>query len=203
MTDPLQCYRIFNTTKLHFSQKTYDIRKYGLNKTRFNADNFDHKFQYEKLSEWADNNRYNTTPEETFWALCYSNLFLNPSIWCGDLLSKEAEANYLRALKFSQAKENSFVEDFKKLHSKFGSIAAFNAYTETMSGRINPETVVLLERIFPKFSKVLEKSCNNYVYESFLERIRKYGAFVTVPDENFYELMRKRCFTFIQRSSTL
>ena len=200
MLDPLQCYRIFNTTKLHFSQKTYDVRKYGLNKSRFNADNFDHKFQYEKLSEWADNNRYNTTAEETFWALCYSNLFLNPSIWCGDLLSEEAKTNYLRAIKFSQAQENGFLEDFKKLHSKYGSIAAFNAYTETMSGRINPESVVLLERTFPKFSKVLEKSCNNYVYESFLERIRKYGAFVTVPDEKFYEQVRKKMLYFCNAS---
>lgn len=200
MLDPLQCYRIFNTTKLHFSQKTYDVRKYGLNKSRFSADNFEHKFQYEKLAEWSEKNRYNTTAEETFWSLCYSNLFLNPSIWCGDLLSKEAESNYLRAIKFSQAQENGFLEDFKKLHSKYGSIAAFNAYTETMSGRINPESVVLLERTFPKFSKVLEKTCNNYVYESFLERIRKYGAFVTVPDEKFYEQVRKKMLYFCNAS---
>ena len=195
--DPLKCYQIFNTTKLHFSQKGYDVRKYGLNKSRFNSNNFEHKTYYEKLYEWACNNRYETTTEETFWILCYSNLFLNPSIWCADLLAKEAESNYMRALKFSKSKDTEFIEDFKKLYSKYGSIAGFNVYSDTLSGRIHPETVVMLEKIFPKFSRILDKTCNNFVYEAFLARIRKYDAFVTVPDEKFYESMKEKCLTFI------
>jgi hypothetical protein len=188
--DALFCYQYFHSVKLHFKQKKYDFRKYGLNKSKFDLDKFKNdngRSLFVKLSETYD--------EETIKDLININLFINPEIWVTDLLEKAAWDNYLWWKKYHDSRKTYFLVDVKYLREKYGAVNQADLFKEIMGMKIHPDTVSLLARFSPLLRENCLKSRGIVVYEAVYDRLLKWDAFVVVPNVEYLsglkELLRR------------
>ena len=92
-----ECYVLYHSLKLHFTQESYDFFKYR-GKSRINVDSFEKrkdKYYFHKLSR-----KYN---HDEFIDFLVSNFVRNHKTWVGNLLEETADDVYKQYLKIHQS----------------------------------------------------------------------------------------------------
>ena len=83
--NPLIVYQLYNSIKLHFTQKNYDYLKYKLNEKKFTLESYNQRPDKEFFKTISNRVMY----RNRLIPLLVSNFYYNNKIWVGDLL-KEA-----------------------------------------------------------------------------------------------------------------
>lgn len=183
---PLEAFQIYNAMKLHFTQESFDIAKYGYKSKRFGAEAFakrKDKYFYKRLADQLQK------PGRLVLFLA-GNFVYNPDIWIGDIIDNEScVKNYQRMKKVKAGVVFHTLEDTKKLleSSSFKDIlndkGDIPVYVKgVMQREINPETAVLYNRLFSSFD-LIDKNigADHIIWSSVKSRLNKFGRFVEVP----------------------
>ena len=176
-----EAFSIYNSLKLHFSQQSYDYFKYNgkSNITITSFENRKDKYHFYKLSR-----KYN---QEDYINFLVGNFILNEKTWAGDLLKPEAEANYLRRMKYLQSMTYSFETECKYI---FDDLDNPNDVLKSLDDdypvlllmafrkEIQPETLVMLNALlnfFPAWTKQITETIR---WPDYRLRMLKYASFV-------------------------
>jgi hypothetical protein len=189
-----EAFSIYNALKLHFSQQSYDYFKYN-GKSRISVSSFENrkdKYHFYKLSR-----KYK---EDEYINFLVANFILNDKTWAGDLLKDEAEANYLRRMKYMQSMSYSFDNDCSLI---FEDLNDPNEVLKVEDGEypvllmmafrkeIQPETLVILNALI-NFFPVWERQISDTIrWPDYRMKMLKYTAFVPF-DSVKYRLMLKK-----------
>jgi hypothetical protein len=189
-----EAFSIYNALKLHFSQQSYDYFKYN-GKSRISVSSFENrkdKYHFYKLSR-----KYK---EDEYINFLVANFILNDKTWAGDLLKDEAEANYLRRMKYMQSMSYSFDNDCSLI---FEDLNDPNEVLKVEDGEypvllmmafrkeIQPETLVILNALL-NFFPVWERQISDTIrWPDYRMKMLKYTAFVPF-DSVKYRLMLKK-----------
>jgi hypothetical protein len=189
-----EAFSIYNALKLHFSQQSYDYFKYN-GKSRISVSSFENrkdKYHFYKLSR-----KYK---EDEYINFLVANFILNDKTWAGDLLKDEAEANYLRRMKYMQSMSYSFDNDCSLI---FEDLNDPNEVLKVEDGEypvllmmafrkeIQPETLVILNALL-NFFRVWERQISDTIrWPDYRMKMLKYTAFVPF-DSVKYRLMLKK-----------
>lgn len=188
---------MFNSYKLHFTQKGYSVKKYGLSPRRFSQTQLDKKKDRYIYKRVGDKCQF----EDQLSELISGNLLFNPNIWIGDLLDDEATQRYKKVRSVRKSISHYTVEDTKYLINTHGSLIdslkSGKIIHDIMSGDINPETYVILERIFG-ISQIIRKHSSNIVTDSVMDRLEKYDAFISVEGVYVYDKIKYDIRSFIE-----
>ena len=184
-----EAFSIYNALKLHFSQQSYD------GKSRISVSSFENrkdKYHFYKLSR-----KYK---EDEYINFLVANFILNDKTWAGDLLKDEAEANYLRRMKYMQSMSYSFDNDCSLI---FEDLNDPNEVLKVEDGEypallmmafrkeIQPETLVILNALL-NFFPVWERQISDTIrWPDYRMKMLKYTAFVPF-DSVKYRLMLKK-----------
>ena len=197
MVDQLKTYQMFNSYKLHFKQKSYSVKKYGLSPGRFSQTQLDKKNDKYIYKRVGDQCQF----DDQLSDLISGNLLFNPNIWIGDLLDEEAIKRYKKVRSVRKSISHYTVEDTKYLINTHGSLVnalkSGKIVHDIMSGDINPETYVMLERIFG-ISQIIRKHSSNIVTDSVMDRLEKYDAFISVEGVYIYDKIKYDIRSFIE-----
>lgn len=197
MVDQLKTYQMFNSYKLHFKQKSYSVKKYGLSPNRFTQLQLDKKNDKYIYKRVGDQCQFDDQLSE----LISGNLLFNPNIWIGDLLDDDAMKRYKKVRSVRQSISHYTVEDTKYLIRTHGSLVnalkTGNIVHDIMSGAINPETYVMLNRIFG-ISDIVRSHNSNVITDTVVDRLEKYDSFITVESIDIYDKIKHNIRTFIE-----
>lgn len=185
----VKAYAIYLSMKLHFNQQSYNIEKYGFTPKKFSCPETLRKrndaYFFTRLAKMH--------PEEqdliTFLA---SNFIYDSDCWIGDLVhSESAMDNFFRMKSVLKSIDHYVIEDAKQMFSETGSFRKLlyiqndlpYTITEALKRRINPETVIILERIFHFLNKT-DRSLgeDHIVWSEVRHRFFKFSYFVSVKD---------------------
>jgi hypothetical protein len=195
--DGYEAYCIINSLKLHFNNKSYSVAKYGYRNVKFDDINtFDRRNDsgfYKRIA-----NKYNT--KDSLTTLAYGNLFYNPNLWVGDFLDERAHERYLRAKKVKSSLMYSCLEDTKYIldnnKSLISSFKNGDVLNMIMVEKVQPESFILLNNIMK-----LNDIQTNIVTSIVKERLEKLRFFVTVPDIQFYEILKQNIKTILSNKT--
>lgn len=185
MINPFETFQVFNSLKYHFKNKKYDVTKYGYKNKSLNLAAFEStagKNFYAKLGK-----EFATRAELIDYIA--SNLFHDNSLWIADMHSEESKKRYFRFKKFKNAQMYYAMEDFKYLRNKYSSfkesLLQHRIIYEIDSGKINPETYILFDRMC-NISDVVKKDIPDMIWDSIELKLKKLGCFVSVESVDFY-----------------
>lgn len=188
---------MFNSYKLHFKQKSYSVKKYGLSPNRFTQlqlDKKNDKYIYKRVGDQCQF-------DDQLSDLISGNLLFNPNIWIGDLLDEDAMKRYKKVRSVRQSISHYTVEDTKYLIRTHGSLVnslkSGNIVHDVMSGAINPETYVILNRMFG-ISDIVRSHNSNVITDTVVDRLEKYDSFITVESIDIYDKIKHNIRTFIE-----
>ena len=174
-------FAMYNSLKLHFTSTSYDYFKYH-GKTNVSSVTFlkrKDKYQFYKLSR-----KYN---QEDYINFLVGNFILNEKTWAGDLLKPEAEANYLRRMKYLQSMTYSFETECKYI---FDDLDDPNDVLKSLDDdypvlllmafrkEIQPETLVMLNALLNFFPAWTKQITDTIRWPDYRLRMLKYTAFV-------------------------
>lgn len=201
MINGYDAYRVFNSVKLHFNQKSFDVSKFGYSSRAVSFEKFETargKYQYEKLAR-----KFNTIDELKTFVVC--NVYQNPKIWVTDCFSSEAENNYAKYQSFKKSQMYYVLEQFKYLKNKYGSfeqsLRNHRIIHEMDSGKIFPDTYILLDRCYG-LSRFVKQDIPDIIWQSIELKITKYSCFVSVPDEQFFVDLRYNVTKIVKETAT-
>lgn len=197
MVDQLKTFQMFNSYKLHFNQKSYSVKKYGLSPNRFSYNALEKKkdkYIYKKVGDLCQF-------DDQLSEFISGNMFFNPNIWVGDLLDEEAKERYIKVRSVRQSLSHYVVEDTKSLIRRHGSlidsIKSGSIVHDVMNGRTNPESYVILDRIF-NITPILKKHNMNVIVDSVVNRLEKYDAFISVKGLYVYDEIKYNIRSFVE-----
>jgi len=192
-----EAFSLYNSLKLHFSQQTYDYFKYN-GKSNISVNSFENrkdKYHFYKLSR-----KYN---QDEYINFLVGNFIVNEKTWAGDLLKTEAEANYLRRMKYLQSMTYSFENDCKYI---FDDLNDPNEVLKCVDGEypvlllmafrkeIQPETLVILNALLNFFPAWEQQITDTIRWPDYRLKMLKYTAFVPF-DSVKYKLKLKEVIT--------
>ncbi len=194
MISGYEAFGLYQALKLHFTTDSYDYFKYN-GKTNVTVTAFENrkdKYHFYKLSR-----KYK---EDEYINFLVANFILNDKTWAGDLLKDEAEANYLRRMKYMQSMSYSFDNDCSLI---FEDLNDPNEVLKVEDGEypvllmmafrkeIQPETLVILNALL-NFFPVWERQISDTIrWPDYRMKMLKYTAFVPF-DSVKYRLMLKK-----------
>ena len=183
-----EAFSLYNSLKLHFSQQTYDYFKYN-GKSNISVTSFENrkdKYHFYKLSR-----KYN---QDDYINFLVGNFIENEKTWAGDLLKSEAEANYLRRMKYLQTMTYSFENDCKYI---FDDLDDPNEVLKCLDGEypvlllmtfrkeIQPETLVILNALLNFFPMWEQQIADTIRWPDYRLKMLKYTSFVPFDNEKF------------------
>lgn len=184
---PYEVYMDYLALKLHFSDKSYDYRKYGgkLPAKYSTYSNRHDKTFFEKLSK-----------KQNCHEILLASLSNDPDMWIGDIV--ENDEVYKKWKRIQKSMDYIFTEDIKKLdfsdlNSNF--VVVNGEYPKLLEmyqhGEIHKETLIILNYIF-KFTNNWNKNISDtIVWPKIYLNLKKYSSFMNVNPAKYKELFKK------------
>lgn len=207
----LLAYQLYNSLKLHFNNEKYSYATYGWNSNRFNMDTFRNrgdKPKFERL--WNYYKSYEFADQKLLDILCTTFIYY-PNYWIGDIcenldkLDAQAKNRNRYRLNHFEAFKKDLGPIISAIELSQSNNNSIRRYLETEividgeiqyrippildmipQGSIQPETVVILDTIFP----FLDKTGNNQILKIVAHRIKKYKTFMNIPDDEYQQITR-------------
>ena len=189
-----EAFTLYHGLKLHFSGK-YDFIKYN-GKTNVNKDQFmlrKDKFSFYKLSR-----KYK---REELFGFYISNFLINTNIWVGDLMQDEADQEYKKWLKTQQSLSYIFEQnlnhifDMVEMPEELLKVVdgqyplLYNAY---LQGKVNLETIIILNDIMNFFPMWQKKVTDDIVFPDFITKCEKYKPFLNYDKAKFKSKIKEK-----------
>ena len=189
-----EAFTLYHGLKLHFSGK-YDFIKYN-GKTNVNKDQFmlrKDKFSFYKLSR-----KYK---REELFGFYISNFLINTNIWVGDLMQDEADQEYKRWLKTQQSLSYIFEQnlnhifDLVEMPEELLKVVDGQyplLYNEYLQGKVNLETIIILNDIMNFFPMWQKKVTDDIVFPDFITKCEKYKPFLNYDKAKFKSKIKEK-----------
>lgn len=189
-----EAFTLYHGLKLHFSGK-YDFIKYN-GKTNVNKDQFmlrKDKFSFYKLSR-----KYK---REELFGFYISNFLINTNIWVGDLMQDEADQEYKRWLKTQQSLSYIFEQnlnhifDMVEMPEELLKVVDGQyplLYNEYLQGKVNLETIIILNDIMNFFPMWQKKVTDDIVFPDFITKCEKYKPFLNYDKAKFKSKIKEK-----------
>lgn len=169
-------YIYYLALKKHFTSD-YDFFKYN-GKIKASQDAFENrrdKFFFYKLAKRSDAKDY-----------ILANIFIDPNIWIGDILSETGENIYANWKKVNQSLNYTFQQDINILDDDFDS----NLLTDDgqhpkllkmyLSQKIHSETLIMINEVTNVFNYWDKKLVDKILWPDIKKRCIKYRPFLSV-----------------------
>lgn len=189
-----EAFAMYQALKLHFTGN-YDYVKYN-GKTNANKDQF--MLRKDKYSFYKLSRKYK---REELFGFYVANLLKNPKIWVGELVTDDANSEYLLWLKVQQSLTYIFEQNLNHLFDKVDKpdelLTVVDGqypllYNEYLQDSIYLETVVILNDILnflPMWSKKVE---DDIVFPDFVRKCNKYKPFLNYDKAKFKNLLKDK-----------
>lgn len=189
-----EAFTLYHGLKLHFSGK-YDFIKYN-GKTNVTKDQFmlrKDKFSFYKLSR-----KYK---REELFGFYISNFLINTNIWVGDLMDDEACDKYRAWLKIQQSMSYIFEQNLNHLFDlvempedmlKVVDGQYPLLYNEYLQGKVNLETIIILNDIMNFFPMWQKKVTDDIVFPDFITKCEKYKPFLNYDKAKFKNKVKEK-----------
>ena len=189
-----EAFTLYHGLKLHFSGK-YDFIKYN-GKTNVNKDQFmlrKDKFSFYKLSR-----KYK---REELFGFYISNFLINTNIWVGDLMQDEADQEYKKWLKTQQSLSYIFEQnlnhifDLVEMPEELLKVVDGQyplLYNEYLQGKVNLETIIILNDIMNFFPMWQKKVTDDIVFPDFITKSEKYKPFLNYDKAKFKSKIKEK-----------
>ena len=189
-----EAFTLYHGLKLHFSGK-YDFIKYN-GKTNVNKDQFmlrKDKFSFYKLSR-----KYK---REELFGFYISNFLINTNIWVGDLIQDEADQEYKKWLKTQQSLSYIFEQnlnhifDLVEMPEELLKVVDGQyplLYNEYLQGKVNLETIIILNDITNFFPMWKKKVADDIVFPDFITKCEKYKPFLNYDKAKFKSKIKEK-----------
>jgi len=189
-----EAFTLYHGLKLHFSGK-YDFIKYN-GKTNVNKDQFmlrKDKFSFYKLSR-----KYK---REELFGFYISNFLINTNIWVGDLMQDEADQEYKKWLKTQQSLSYIFEQnlnhifDMVEMPEELLKVVDGQyplLYNEYLQGKVNLETIIILNDIMNFFPMWQKKVTDDIVFPDFITKCEKYKPFLNYDKAKFKSKIKEK-----------
>jgi hypothetical protein len=200
--DAFNVYKTYLGIKSHFTNPTYDYKKYGKVKAKRSTFlNRKDKYFFERISKkYTDDQIVN---------LFVSNFLISENIWIGDFLTVRLEEVYKQWCKRNESIEYMFDQDveiicnhLEKENKKFEDLfKCKNSHPEifkmVMRNQITPETYVILDKILCFNEQFDRRLFEDTAYSTMSLKFKKYKSFVNINNnKDFY---RKKLLDQINR----
>lgn len=195
-----ESYSLYYALRLHFNG-TYDYVKYH-GKTNVTKDAFSRrkdKYSFYKLSR-----KYN---KDELFEFYLSNFVRNPQLWITDLLQEDADSVYKNWLKKQQALSYFFEQDLDTLFEECDNPDELlsvvdgdypKLYTMFLQGKVQFETVVILDDLLKFMSMWKKKIHDDIVFPSFSKRCEKYLPFLKYDKQKFRNILKEKVCTTVR-----
>ena len=189
-----EAFTLYHGLKLHFSGK-YDFIKYN-GKTNVNKDQF--MLRKDKYSFYKLSRKYK---REELFGFYVSNFLINTNIWVGDLMQDEATDNYRAWLKIQQSLSYHFEQELNHLFDlvempedmlKVVDGQYPLLYNEYLQGKINLETIIILNDIMNFFPMWQKKVADDIVFPDFITKCEKYKPFLNYDKAKFRNKIKEK-----------
>lgn len=189
-----EAFTLYHGLKLHFSGK-YDFIKYN-GKTNVNKDQF--MLRKDKYSFYKLSRKYK---REELFGFYISNLLINTNIWVGDLMQDDADQEYKRWLKTQQSLSYIFEQNLNHLFDlvevpedmlKVVDGQYPLLYNEYLQGKVNLETIIILNDIMNFFPMWQKKVADDIVFPEFITKCEKYKPFVNYDKAKFKSKIKEK-----------
>jgi len=189
-----EVYSLYNSLKLHFSQKSYDFFKYQ-GKSRVSVDTFEKrkdKFYFHKLAR-----KYPNYDDMLFFLV--SNFVENDNVWVGNLLGEEYEEKYKLHRKVYQSLsyvfENECLKIFEDCENPNDVLKTDGDYpillVMALRKEISIETLCVLNSIL-NFLPMWDKKITDTIrWPEYKNKIEKFTCFLP-KDVIKYKLILKK-----------
>ena len=188
-------YALYNSIRLHFTSKTYDYFKYN-GKTNVTKDTFTKKkdkFTFYKLAR-----KYSLNDLKMFYV---ANFLEKTDGWVNDLLSQDAEENYVKWQKVNQSLTYMFSNDLDKLLDLVDNPSDLlkvksNEYPKlllnVMSKFTHIETLIIMNDILNFFPMWEKKIDDTYIWPNFKMKCEKYLPFISYDKTKFKKILKDK-----------
>lgn len=189
-----EAFTLYHGLKLHFSGK-YDFIKYN-GKTNVNKDQF--MLRKDKYSFYKLSRKYK---REELFGFYISNFLVNTNIWVGDLMQDEADQEYKKWLKTQQSLSYIFDQNLNHLFDlvempedmlKVVDGQYPLLYNEYLQGKVNLETIIILNDIMNFFPMWLKKVTDDIVFPDFITKCEKYKPFLNYDKAKFKSKIKEK-----------
>lgn len=189
-----EAFTLYHGLKLHFSGK-YDFMKYN-GKTNVNKDQF--MLRKDKYSFYKLSRKYK---REELFGFYISNFLINTNIWVGDLMQDDADQEYKRWLKTQQSLSYIFEQNLNHLFDlveipedmlKVVDGQYPLLYNEYLQGKVNLETIIILNDIMNFFPMWKKKVADDIVFPDFITKCEKYKPFLNYDKAKFKSKIKEK-----------
>jgi hypothetical protein len=189
-----EAFTLYHGLKLHFSGK-YDFIKYN-GKTNVNKDQF--MLRKDKYSFYKLSRKYK---REELFGFYISNFLINTNIWVGDLMQDDADQEYKKWLKAQQSLSYIFDQNLNHLFDlvempedmlKVVDGQYPLLYNEYLQGKVNLETIIILNDIMNFFPMWKKKVTDDIVFPDFITKCEKYKPFLNYDKAKFKSKIKEK-----------
>lgn len=189
-----EAFTLYHGLKLHFSGK-YDFIKYN-GKTNVNKDQF--MLRKDKYSFYKLSRKYK---REELFGFYISNFLINTNIWVGDLMQDDADQEYKKWLKAQQSLSYIFDQNLNHLFDlvempedmlKVVDGQYPLLYNEYLQGKVNLETIIILNDIMNFFPMWKKKVADDIVFPDFITKCEKYKPFLNFDKAKFKSKIKEK-----------
>lgn len=174
---PLITYQLYGSLKLHFSNKKYDFKKYGINTRTFNENSYVNRpdmFYFNKISQ-------KVLFQDRLKCILIPNLYKNSKMWIGEVLSSDSIEAGMMYRKYTNSISNSLSSDLNKLilngdikdvSELYSQNTKTNYFSMLSLGKIQPITASILNNLY--YTKYFVSSPLSFVYNEksfYLKRL--------------------------------
>ena len=188
-------YIMFHAIKQHFTTKSYDFFKYN-GKINLKQDNFmkdKSKYSYYRLSR-----KYDIDELRDF---IVANFIDRDIKWVGDLTNEEGESSYLKWKKRNQSLAYIFTQNVEYLFDKVNKpddllkprSGNFPILLQlTMEGKIEVETLCVLNDIMGFLPMWDKKVDDDIIYPEWSRKIVKYTPFIQFDKDKYTNIIKQK-----------
>lgn len=189
-----EAFALYQGLKLHFTGN-YDFVKYN-GKTNVTKDQFmmrKDKYTFYKLSR-----QYK---RDELFGFYVANLLKNPKIWVGELLTEDANSEYVLWLKMQQMLSYAFEQQldyiFDKVDKPDDLLKVVDGeypllYNEYLQDKVSIETMIILDDILNFFPMWQKKIDDDLIFPDFVFKCKKYKPFLHYDKPKFKTLLKDK-----------
>lgn len=183
--NPFEAYQMFLAMKRHFTSD-YDFIKYNgkVKVSEASLEKRRDKYMFHKLAKQPDP-----------IGLVLANLFINPSMWVGELFDETASRNYAAMKKRRETLTYTFKQELLQFDSLSKSMrVAKGAYPPILkayrTGKVSPETLLILNDLGGIFSYWNSKLDDQYLWPEEKKSLENLRPFFSYDKERYKAIFK-------------
>lgn len=184
--NPFESYQMYVAMKRHFSG-SYDYVKYH-GKVNVSVASFEKrrdKYMFHKLSKQAD-------PV----GLVVANMFVNPDVWVGDLFDERASAVYTEMKRRRETLSYTFKQELLNVVNLEKALKVVDnehplLFRLYRSGKISPETMIILDSIGYIFDYWSKNIHDEYLWPEDRKRLENLASFFDFDKAKYKKIFKE------------